>query len=112
MTVIQFFIIAFALFAISRAIIQFRQGRLPIGWFAFWLLFWILVGITVTLPQVTDIAARLVGVGRGVDFVIYLSLIGLFYLVFRLFIKIEDVEREITRLVRKLAIEDLDKEEE
>ena len=108
MTMIQILIIAFVLFAVVRAFMQFRQGRLPLGWLIFWMLFWITAGVVAVLPQTTQIAARFVGVGRGADLVIYASLIVLFYLVFRLFIKIEDVEREITRLVRKLALEDID----
>ena len=108
MNVIQILIVAFALFAIVRAFMQFRRGRLPIGWLGFWILFWIGAGVVAVLPQTTDIAARIAGVGRGADFIIYLSLIALFYLVFRIFVKIEDVEREITRLVRKRALEDLD----
>ncbi len=111
MLVIQILILAFVLFAIARALMQFRQGRLPIGWLVFWLLFWFAAGLVAVLPQTTEIAARFVGVGRGADLVIYASLTALFYLVFRLFVKIEDVEREITRLVRTLAMEDLEPEE-
>ena len=59
------------------------------------------------LPQTADALARVVGVGRGADVVIYLSLIAIFYLIFRLYVKIEQVEGEITRLVRKLSLDDL-----
>lgn len=69
-------------------------------------MFWIAVGGVALSPQTTDVVAKLVGVGRGADFIIYLSMIALFYLMFKLFGKIEDVEREITKLVRKLAIEE------
>ena len=106
MTIIQIFILLFALFAISRTLRQFRQGALSIVWLIFWIVFWIAVGGVALSPQTTDVVAKLVGVGRGADFIIYLSMIALFYLIFRLFGKIEDVEREITKLVRKLAIEE------
>jgi len=43
------------------------------------------------------------GIGRGVDLAIYVSVICLFYLVYKLFIKIQSLERQITLLVRKLA---------
>jgi len=106
MTIIQIFILLFALFAISRTLRQFRQGALSIVWLIFWIVFWIAVGGVALSPQTTDVVAKLVGVGRGADFIIYLSMIALFYLMFKLFGKIEDVEREITKLVRKLAIEE------
>lgn len=109
---IQVFIVAFALFAIVRTIRQFRAGRLKLGELLFWIVFWILAGVVALLPQTTSIVASMVGVGRGADLVIYASLLVLFYLVFRLFVKIEDTEREITRLVRKIAFKDWEEEEE
>lgn len=66
-------------------------------------------GTVAALPQTADTLARIVGVGRGADVVIYFSLIVIFYLIFRLYVKIEQGEGEITRLVRKLSMDDLDK---
>lgn len=110
MSIIQVIIILFALFAISRTVRQFRVGALTLLWLMVWILLWFAVGVVSLMPQTTDVIATKLGVGRGVDVVIYISLIALFYLVFRLFTKIEDVEREITTLVRKLAIEEKDKD--
>ncbi len=110
MTLIQILIIVSALFALTRAVFQFKKGSLTIAWLLFWIIFWMAAGIVALLPQTTDTLARLVGVGRGADAVIYLSLMTLFYLVFRTYVKIEKTEREITRLVRKLALDDTEKD--
>jgi hypothetical protein len=109
MSMIQILIVLFSIFAISRTIRQFRSGALTFLWLMVWGLFWVAVGAITLMPQTTDVIATRLGVGRGVDVVIYVSLIALFYLIFRLFTKIEDVEREITQLVRKLALEDEEK---
>lgn len=111
MSIIQGLIILFALFAISRTYKQFMSGKLTLAWLFVWVVFWVGTGTVAALPQTTDIVARFVGVGRGADFIVYIAIIGLFYLVFRLFVKIEDLEREITHLVRKLAIEEVDEDE-
>ena len=108
MNPIQILIIAFALWAITKTIMQFKKGALTIAWLFFWFFFWGVAGVVAALPQTTDVIANLVGVGRGADLVIYTSLVALFYLVFGVYVKIEKTEREITRLVRKLAIDDLD----
>ena len=108
MNIIQIIIIAVAVFAVSRALWQFRKGALTIAMLGFWVLFWVIAGVVAVLPQTTDTLAQFVGVGRGADAVIYLSLIILFSLVFRMFVRIEDTEREITRLVRSNALKDLD----
>jgi hypothetical protein len=104
MHAIQFLIVAFVLFALSRAILRFKEGRLPAGWLAAWAVFWLAVGGAALLPQTTTLLAAALGVGRGVDAVLYLSIPALFYIVFRLLVKIEKIEHEITLLVRELSL--------
>lgn len=83
---------------------KFRARELSPAWFIFWLLFWIAVGIVVWLPQTTEIVARWLGVGRGVDVAIYVSILLLFYLVFRIFLKMQSIDRDITKMTQELAI--------
>lgn len=109
MSIIQILIIIFALFAITHTFKQFRRGKLKLAWLFIWIIFWVAVGFVTFLPQTSDTFARVVGIGRGADLIVYLSLVVLFYLVFRLFVKIEDTEREITKLVRLIAIKDVEK---
>ena len=110
MSLIQVLIMVFALFAITRTILQFRRGTLRLTWLLFWVLFWMGAGVVAALPQTADAVAQIVGVGRGADVVIYASLLGLFYFIFRLYVKIEQVEGEITRLVRKLAMDEFEEQ--
>lgn len=104
MTIIQIFLVVFAIFAITKTFKQFKKGKLTLAFLFLWMAFWVIVGVVVVLPQTTDTLARFVGVGRGVDAIMYISIIALFYFVFRLLVRIEEVEREITKLVRTLAI--------
>lgn len=108
---VQLLILAFVLFALARAFSQFRAGRLGLGVLIGWIVLWIAVAAVAVLPWTTTWLAQAVGVGRGVDLVIYVSLAALFYLVFRLFVKIEETERSITRLVRALALKTLEEDE-
>jgi len=108
MSLIQILILVFACFAITRTVLQFKQGALTIAWLLFWILFWISAGFVALLPQTADTLARIVGVGRGADVIVYLSLIAVFYLIFRLYVHIDSLENEITRLVRKLSLDELD----
>lgn len=55
-------------------------------------------------PKISDIIAHKIGVGRGVDALVYVSIVGLFYGMFRLYVKMEFLEHELTSLVRSLAL--------
>lgn len=107
MLVIQILIIAFLLFAVSRTVSKFREGKLSLVWFVFWLAFWIGVGVVVIVPETTSYLAALVGITRGADLVVYSAIIVLFYLVFRILVKIESIEQEITKAVRAEALREI-----
>lgn len=71
---------------------------------AFWIFFWIVALIFIWLPGgILNHLGAFFGVGRGVDVLIYLSIIILFYIISGLNRKIEKLEIEITKLVREIA---------
>jgi len=108
MTGIQIVLCAFAVFALSRVVLRFRKGGLPLVHMVTWFLFWAAAIVAVLRPATTSAVAGWVRVGRGADLVMYLSVLALFYMLFRLFGKIEDLERQITRVVRAAALKELD----
>lgn len=108
MHAIQIILTCFAVFAMSRVFIRFRRGGLRLPHLGLWLLFWVSVVVATLRPEATDLLARWVGVGRGVDTAMYLGFLMIFYLVFRLFAKLEDLDRQLTRIVRANAIKDVE----
>jgi hypothetical protein len=108
MTAIQIILCSFAAFALSRVVLRFRKGGLPLVHLVIWFLFWAAVIVAVLRPETTSAVASWVRVGRGTDLVMYLSVMALFYMLFRLFGKIEELERQITRVVRAAALKELD----
>lgn len=71
-----------------------------------WSVLWVSIVVVVWRPETASLVARFFGVGRGADFVVYLSVVALFWLVFRLFLRTESLERQITTLVREDALQD------
>ncbi len=106
--IIQIFLILFIIFAVSKVALRYKDKIISLQELVLWTVFWFMVGFVVIFPASTSFVANLVGVGRGVDLVIYISVLMLFYLVFRLLVKIDKIEKDITKIVRKVS---LDKEE-
>ncbi len=103
---IQIILSLFLLFALSRVLMQLRQGKLTVGTFLFWSGLFVFALTGVLNPEFTQSVARFFGIGRGTDIAIYLSIALLFYLIFRLSIAIEETRRDITELVRRIALSD------
>lgn len=106
MLLIQIILIIFLLFALSRVVLRFRGGQIRLTEFLFWGFLFSLAIVVVLLPNETTKLASLLGIGRGVDLVVYASIVTLFYLLFRAYVVMEDLRHEITELVRELALKD------
>lgn len=106
LTIIQILLILFAVFAWSRAFLRMRSKNISIGEFSFWSLIWSAVIIIGIVPEIISKLSAIVGIGRGTDLAIYVGIILLFYLMFRLYVKVDSQNREVTKLVREIAIRD------
>ena len=111
MLLIQFLIVMFSLFAMTRAVRRFRQRLIRFTELIMWLGFWAAVAGLVMRPQVSQSVAMILGVGRGADAVFYTAVVGLSYAYFRLYLKTRSQDQEITRLVRGLALKDAEPKE-
>ncbi len=69
-----------------------------------WLLFWTAGAVAVVRPDVTSVIADFLGIGRGADLVFYCAIPILSFGIWMLYIRLRRVRREITLLVRQMAI--------
>lgn len=104
-TTIQIIVLVFVVFAASRVILRAKDKKISVTELFFWLAVWAVLAGVVFFPELTAPAAIFLGVGRGIDVIIYVSIGLLFYLIFRLYVKIEELQQDITAVVRKNAIE-------
>jgi hypothetical protein len=101
---IQIILFLFLSFAISRVYLRAKEGTLKIGEILFWGGLFTLATVGIFDPRFTTFAAKQLGIGRGVDVVLYLSIILLFYLIFRTNVMMENLHHEITKLVQEIAL--------
>lgn len=109
MIAIQFFLVLFFALALFKVIVRFKKREMNFLNALVWFLFWLVAAMVVLYPGLAVGLAKFLGVGRGVDAVIYLAMAGLFSLVFRLWIKLEKIEKNLTSLVRQDTLENKNK---
>ncbi|MEK6964512.1 MAG: DUF2304 family protein [Nanoarchaeota archaeon] len=105
MQLIQVVIVVFAVWALSRAFLRYKDKNLSAGELVFWSVIWLLVICVGFLPDTPSAVAKLLGIGRPVDVIVYISLMLLFYLIFRIYVKLDQNERQMTEMVRKVALD-------
>lgn len=108
---LQLFGIVFALFALSRAVLRYKDKSIKANELFFWSIIWIGVIVIALFPGIFVALSSFFGIGRGVDILLYIGMILLFYLLFRIYVKFEAQQKEITALVREVALQNAQKKE-
>jgi len=102
--IIALIVIAFFL---ARLYWQKQKNYISMNEFLFWLVFWLLAAVLIiSLKFLDKFVAGLGFSGSGIEVLLYLSVAGLFYFVFRLRLKLEKIEKDITKIVQNIALKD------
>jgi len=105
MSPIQIILLVVLCLLIIKTLQNYRAKIISIREFFLWTSFWLLVVLVVIFPQATDALAQFLGIWRGADLIVYIALIVLFTFLFFILIRLEKIERNITKIVRKMALE-------
>lgn len=97
--------------AILIAALRLKDGKMSLGMASLWILIWLVVIWVSIFPDSTNVFASLTGIGRGLDLVLILGLIVGYYLIFKMYSMIENMDKEITMLVREIALQRTDLKE-
>jgi hypothetical protein len=94
-------------FFLARLFWQKKKAQISQQEFSFWLIFWLIAaGLITALKWIDAIVANLGFSGKGIEILLYLGIAMVFYLIFKLRVKIEKIERNITKIIREIAIRD------
>ena len=111
----QYIGIIIGIVGIIYIFIRFRESKMSLGMLLIWSVVWVvLIGLSI-FPEATGYFANITGIGRGLDVILILGLIGCYYLIFRIYNMIENIEQEITNIAREIALQgdkDLENENE
>lgn len=101
---IKILAVIFAVIALRRVVVRYRRrGGLTLE-FVLWLLVFSGIGVVVFIPRKTDELAHWLGVSSGFNALTFITISALIYAVYRLLSRVQLMEREMTRLVRALAL--------
>ncbi|MFP4514638.1 MAG: DUF2304 domain-containing protein [Parcubacteria group bacterium] len=103
----QIIALVFIVVFIIRLSLLKKKGEIQSNEYIFWMIFWSLAGLAVLfLKELDNLLFDFGFSGSGINFLLYLAVLFLFYLIFRLRLKILDLDTKITKLLRELALKD------
>jgi len=92
---------------LARLIWQKHLKQITASEYLFWMSFWLLSAVIISsIKQIDKLVSSLGFTGSGIQVLLYLAVATLFYLVFRIRLKQERLERDISKLNEALSRED------
>jgi len=71
-----------------------------------WIAVWIAAAVAIARPAITMAVAHVLGIGRGADLVFYCAILAMLIALFLIYLRFKRLERDITAIVRHLALRD------
>lgn len=102
----QVIILIISIIGIALGYYRYRNDSFSTMVFTLWMLVWIAVIFVTLFPQFTTALALVFGLGRGLDAVYIVAILFLFYIVFKLYNKMEKQKKRINDLVSELALKE------
>ncbi len=106
----QIILLLISIIGIALGFHRYRNDSFSTVVFTLWMIVWFAVITIALFPQLTTVVAQLFGLGRGLDSIYIISIIFLFYIVFKLYNKMEKQKKRINDLVSELALKDNEEE--
>ena len=106
MSLIQILLLAAIAYIIVKTAQKYRISDITVREFFLWICFWLIGAMVVLFPKTTDTVAQFLGIARGADLIVYIGIIILFAGLFFLLVRLERLERDITKIVRKMALDE------
>lgn len=92
---------------LARLYWQKQKNLISLNEFVFWLIFWLLAALLIICLKFIDKLVAYLGFsGTGIEVLLYLGMAALFYFIFRLRLKLEKIEKDITAIVKNIALKD------
>ena len=102
--IMQVILTIIAVRGLERIISRLRARQMGLGIVGIWFLGTAIFLLFVWKPEVSTKFSQMIGIGRGVDAVVYIAVSLLFYTTLRILLRLERQENLITQLVSEIAL--------
>lgn len=103
----QILAIIIIFFFLLRLVFQKKKKQISANEFILWFIFWIFSGTAIILLKKIDLLAAYLGFSSsGINILLYIGFLIILYMLFKMQIKIEKQDRNITKIIREIALKD------
>ena len=103
----KIFSLLLALIALSKSYVDFRGRLESLSMFVFWTVTWTLIVAVALFPSLVDVLLSFSSTGRaGLGTFFGMALVFLYFVVYRIYVKLERIEQNLTKTIQEVALRD------
>ena len=92
--------------AISKSYVDFRARAESLQMFLFWTLTWTMIVLLAVFPSIIDVLIASSSGGTGLGTFFGMAIVFLFFVMYRIYAKLERIEQNLTKTIQELALRD------
>lgn len=101
----QILAVLIIVFFLARLLVQKKKKQIGASEFSLWLVFWLVTLVAIIfIKQIDSLVHGLGFSGPGIEILLYVAVLTLFYFVFKLRLRLEKLEKELTKIVQEIAL--------
>lgn len=101
----KFFAVLLGAIVISKSYVDFRAKAESFKILVLWVMAWLGIVVIALFPSIIDILISTFGGGRtGLGTFFGMCLVFLFFIVYRIYVKIDRMEQKLTKTIQELAL--------
>ena len=102
---VEYLSVVLAGIVISKSYVDFRGKTESLQMFVFWIATWSAIVVVALFPSIVETLIDYFGGGRtGLGTFFGMGLVFLFFIVYRMYVKIERLEQKLTKTIQELAL--------
>jgi len=106
MNLFQFVFLLFIAVSLYRIVGKIKSGQLNFKESFIWVFAWVFGAIIIFDPALSIKISNIFGIGRGADLIVYSSVILLYYISYKVYLKIDNLQKKLKELSTKIALKD------
>jgi len=100
--------VLFSVLVISKSYLSYKARRESLVMTIFWSATWVLIILIAAFPTLTDKILGISKHGGGTGTLLGIGLIFLYFVIYRVYVKADRIEKQLSKVVREMALKTYD----
>lgn len=101
----RIFVVIFTILVLSKSYLSFRQRKESLAMTIFWFVTWFVISLFTFYPDLIDTVLIDPRTRSGTGTILGIGLIFIYFVIYRVYIKADRVEKQLNKLIRDLALQ-------